>query len=324
MSERNHEKGEVSKTYFDLFVNRRAYTLQTSPERNNEGKTHYYRPKKDAYLSIEIIRRHLQGQITIGLYPINPITQRCKWIALDADYEEAFRDLLKLQWELRNDGIDSALERSRRGGHLWIFAQETLLAAECRRYVQSLAARVSAPLGELSQQRDLTKKQARDIEIFPKQDRLSAGEFGNAIRGPLGIHRRDGKRYWFYGADYRVEAQLEYLSALGKLSQEKLSRLLTGLPTYEEPRTTYKKSRSFGPPMPLRMSNGSFSILTYLGGRLRKLGRNYFTRCPSCARHGRDRHGDNLAIAVREPAKYRCWAGCTKEEIRAALGLRCR
>src|ERR1017187_1427566 len=30
---------------------------------------------------------------------------------------------------------------------------------------------------------------------------------------------------------------------------------------------------------------------------------------------------DNLAISVEEPQKYICWAGCTKEMIRAALGV---
>lgn len=196
--------------YFALFVNRRAYTIQAVTGKNDDTKCFYYRPKSKCEMSLETIRKHLMGEITIGLYAINPATQRCKWIAIDADYENALRDLLRLQWELRNDGIDSALERSRRGGHLWILAQEPLLACECRRYVQSLASRVRAPIrGSRSQGKD-SRASLEGIEIFPKQDRLAAGEFGNAIRGPLGVHRRDGKRYWFYGAGYEFEAQLDY------------------------------------------------------------------------------------------------------------------
>jgi hypothetical protein len=41
-----------------------------------------------------------------------------------------------------------------------------------------------------------------------------------------------------------------------------------------------------------------------------------FLRCGQ----GRDRAKDNLAISVAEPHKYLCWAGCTKDQIRAALG----
>jgi hypothetical protein len=63
-----------------------------------------------------------------------------------------------------------------------------------------------------------------------------------------------------------------------------------------------------------------FSILEHITGKKRKTGRNYFTRCPSCARQGRDKTGDNLAICIADPRKYKCWAGCGKEEIRAALG----
>jgi len=49
---------------------------------------------------------------------LNPTTQTSKWVAIDADYEQAFEDLLKLQWELGQDGVAAALEKSRRGGHL--------------------------------------------------------------------------------------------------------------------------------------------------------------------------------------------------------------
>jgi hypothetical protein len=52
----------------------------------------------------------------------------------------------------------------------------------------------------------------------------------------------------------------------------------------------------------------------------RKDSRNWWARCPSCAAGGHDRSGDNLAIQIKDPRFYKCWAGCTKEEIRAAVG----
>ena len=68
------------------------------------------------------MHKHLAGWVTIGLYAINPQSQRCKWITIDADYDDAFFDLGKLKGELALDGVSAALEMSRRGGHLWIFA----------------------------------------------------------------------------------------------------------------------------------------------------------------------------------------------------------
>lgn len=66
-------------------------------------------------------------------------------------------------------------------------------------------------------------------------------------------------------------------------------------------------------------SGREFRILDHVG-EVRKVGRNYLTRCPSCAEAGQDRSGDNLGISIDEPWKYKCWAGCTKEMIRRAVG----
>jgi hypothetical protein len=106
----------MAAKYWNLFVNRLAHTVQ-SQKPGDDGKHYYYKPKGGHRLSLETIQQHLNGQLTIALYAINPKTQRSKWVAIDADYESALEDLLKLQWELRQDGVESALEKSRRGAH---------------------------------------------------------------------------------------------------------------------------------------------------------------------------------------------------------------
>jgi len=132
-----------------------------------------------------------------------------------------------LQWELRQDGVEAALEKSRRGAHLWIFAEKTLLARDCRIYIYNLALRLKVPVKGGA-------GLAEGIEVFPRQDQLKPEEFGNAIRGPLGIHRATGKRYWFYGADYQVEAQLDYLERLRKITEAEMARFIAGLEMPEE------------------------------------------------------------------------------------------
>ena len=296
----------MAAKYWSLFVNRLAHTVQ-SQKPGDDGKHYYYRPKDGHRLSLEAIRQHLNGQITIALYAINPKTQRSKWVAIDADYENALEDLLKLQWELRQDGVESALERSRRGGHLWIFADQPLLARDCRIYIYNLAMRLRVPVKGGA-------GLAEGIEVFPRQDELRANEFGNAIRGPLGIHRAVGKRYWFYSADYRFEAQLEYLRGLRKITEKEMTRFVAGLTMPEE---FQPKPKVVLPPYdPTRQE---FRILDHVGAVRRRSG-NYWTKCPSCAQQGRDRSSDNLAICVADPRKYKCWAGCTKEMIRVAVG----
>ena len=297
---------EMAGRYFDLFVNRLAYTVQ-SHKPNGNGKHYYYRPRNDRRLSLETVREHLKGQLTIGIYALNPRTQRSKWVAIDADYENALDDLLKLQWELRQDGVEAALEKSRRGAHLWIFADKPLLARHCRIYIYNLALRLNVPVKGGA-------GLAEGIEIFPRQDQLETREFGNAIRGPLGVHRATVKRYWFYGADYHVEAQLSYLERLRKITEPEMVRFITGL---EMPKEFRRKPTIELPPYdPTRRE---FRILDHVRPTCKRSG-NYWTQCPSCAEQGRDQGGDNLAISVADPRKYKCWAGCTKEMIRAALG----
>src|SRR5260370_21167359 len=122
---------EIVAGYRDLFINRLDYTIQSSTPQLETGRHYYYRPKrneKSVSLTPATIRQHLEGTLTIGLYAINPHTQRCKWVAIDADYENALEDLLKLQWQLRQDGVEAALARSRRGARLWGFPETPLLA----------------------------------------------------------------------------------------------------------------------------------------------------------------------------------------------------
>jgi hypothetical protein len=297
---------EMAVEYARWFVNRRAYVLQSATRHSASGRHYYYRPSKrggELPITPRDIQRHLAGEITLGIYAINPRTQRVKWMAIDADYRNALEDLLKLQFELGQNGIQAALEQSRRGGHLWIFFEESVLAKHARIYIRHLAKRLSV---------EVKGSGAGDgIELFPKQDAVDDGQFGNAIRGPLGVHRAANRRYWFYGAAYELEAQLDYLRNLRRVTETQVRDLISTIPDNPPARSQRQ--------IDVKLDGPHFAILDYIETR-RRVGRNWVSRCPSCASVGRDRSRDNLAISVEEPWKYICWAGCTKEQIRTALG----
>ena len=306
---------EVVGAYFRLFVNRRAFTIQSKKPHAETGRHYYFRPKEKGTeepvsLTVDILKQHLEGAITIGLYALNPSTQRCKWVAIDADYKDSMEDLLKLQYRLAADKVQAALEMSKRGGHLWIFFEKPLLARECRIYIYDLALRLKVPVKRAGP--------AEGIEVFPKHDELRAGEFGNAIRGPLGIHRGAKRRFWFYGADYTLDRQMAYLKRLRKVTEDELRRFIAGKSVPDE--LIGLRRQADHAPAPDRSNGQEFRILDRITTALRKVGRNYVTRCPACADAGHDRGGDNLAIRIDDPRFYKCWAGCTKEMIRDALG----
>jgi len=308
---------EMARTFSELFVNRRAYTIQSTRPHPESGRHYYYRPKGQNCasapgLTLATVRRHLSGEVTIGIYAVNPATQRCKWMAIDADYRTALEDLIKVQRQLRDDGVAAALEKSKRGGHLWIFFERPVLARDARIYIYHLAAKLNVQVKGSGP--------SEGIEIFPKQDELGPNEFGNAIRAPLGVHwgarESRGWRYWFYGADYTLGDQLAYLNGLPKVPEDHLRRMIEGkevLPQFAQRACRAEVPKYFA------SKPGEFRILDHVRVA-RQVGRNWVARCPSCAAVGHDKSGDNLAIAVDEPRKYCCWAGCTKEMIRTALG----
>jgi hypothetical protein len=313
MTEAFKASPQIVGDYFRLFVNRRAYTMQSMRPLPGSGRHYYFRPSKKQTgaalaLTKETIRRHLEGEITIGLYAINPFTQRCKWVAIDADYKNALEDLRKLQDHLCRDKVEPALEMSKRGGHLWILLATPLLAKECRIYIHDLAARLGLPVKGSGL--------ADGIEVFPRHNEIGDGQFGNAMRGPLGIHRGADRRFWFCGADSTLDAQMAYLRCLRKLTEDELHSFIAGKKIAQaEPRTETDPQGKAA----RRGLRSQFRILEHVG-KMRKVGRNYVVQCPSCAESGHDRGADNLAIFVEDPRFYKCWAGCTKEMIRAAVG----
>jgi len=314
MAKQYQATAENVREYWRLFVNRRAYVVQSPRPHPESGRHYYFRPKagkagEPLSLTEAIVRQHLEGRLTIGLYAMNPERQRSKWIAIDGDYNDALKHLCELQWELQTADVEAALEMSRRGAHLWILAEEPLLARECRLWITGVAMKLGIPVKGSGT--------PEGIEIFPKHDELKEGDFGNAIRGPLGIHRAIGARYWFYGADYSLDKQLAYLKRVTKLSEHHLRSLLgkfSDCPA--SPNRAPEQKREWHYPS----SHVQFRILDHVEVR-RKVGRNWIARCPSCAAAGRDTGKDNLAISVDEPQKYICWAGCTRDMIRAALGV---
>jgi hypothetical protein len=115
-----------------------------------------------------------------------------------------------------------AIERSRsgNGAHAWIFFAEPVPAATARRLGAILVAKASAlhPTLGLS---------AYD-RLFPNQDTLPAGGFGNLIALPLAkVPRQEGNTLF---VDVRMKAfedQWSYLAGHPRLSREGLEIILT-------------------------------------------------------------------------------------------------
>jgi hypothetical protein len=81
---RLHATAAMAEAFYELFVNRRAYTLQSHRPHPDTERQYYYRPKAregqpPPAVGLDTIRQHLAGELTLGIYAINPRTQRSKW-----------------------------------------------------------------------------------------------------------------------------------------------------------------------------------------------------------------------------------------------------
>lgn len=302
------------------FVNRREFLIQnhySTPESYESKGGGYFRSKH--LLEDQDIVRHLCGIDTMALYAMNAESNTSKWFCLDADCDQADDWLRTIRASLKEDGVSSALENSRRGGHLWILCEEPLPADQARIYLYNLLDSLSIPISGI-------RGNPVGVEVNPKQDSLGAGQFGNAVRGPLGVHRKDKNRYWFRDAAPDLKSQFGYLRKLPRLCAWDLE-LLTLSMTMPEDLTPPPP-----PPLPAHTphcglrAGARFDIRDYTPTPRRMAsGRgDYFTACPSCRARGKDTHGDNLHVTPARdggaPVFY-CHAQCSFTEIRnACLG----
>jgi hypothetical protein len=123
---------------------------------------------------------HLRGDITLATYALDP-DSRSRFLVFDADDEPDWRRLKAVAGAISEMGTDGYLERSRRGGHLWFFLDESKEGEDLRIFAHGM-------LGYFG---------IEGMEVFPKQDELKSGP-GSSIRLPFGVHRLTGRRYSFY------------------------------------------------------------------------------------------------------------------------------
>ena len=125
------------------------------------------------------ILAHLRGDITLGAYLLDSENQ-ARFVVFDADDQDQMVGLFNITRALSTEGVPNYLERSRRGGHLWLFFDIPASGKEARAFGHGLMAAHGLS----------------DIELYPKQDKLGKGP-GSLIRLPFGIHRGDMHRYGF-------------------------------------------------------------------------------------------------------------------------------
>jgi superfamily II DNA or RNA helicase len=133
-----------------------------------------------AYLPVndEVIREHLQGKQTIGVYPLLP-DDSCRFLAVDFDKATWQEDVAAFRETCGSLGLPIAIERSRsgNGAHAWFFFTEPVMASVARVMGCFLITETMSRRHQLSME-------SYD-RLFPSQDTMPRGGFGNLIALPL-------------------------------------------------------------------------------------------------------------------------------------------
>jgi len=175
---------------------------------------------------VRIIEKHLRGgddrsgDFVAGVYPLLH-GDKCWFLAADFDKASWSDDANALLETCREKGVPAGLERSRsgNGGHVWIFFSEPV------------AARLARQLGSVL----ITDTMERHPEIgfasydrlFPNQDTMPHGGFGNLIALPLqNIARKTGNTA-FVDAEMRpYDDQWAFLSSIPRMSAAAVTDLV--------------------------------------------------------------------------------------------------
>jgi predicted transcriptional regulator len=168
----------------ELFTSRPdVYAVQYRDTGEPEASRQYkYRPIHEP-VTVELIGRHLKGEITLGFYTLDQ-TSNVKWICFDLDTRDE-KQAHKILTVINRKGIsrESIIAESSgaKGFHIWILLEPTS-AKVARTFAYEVL-------------REAKLAYAEKIEVFPKQDRLTDEDsLGNLVKLPLGKHLRTGQR----------------------------------------------------------------------------------------------------------------------------------
>ena len=168
----------------------------------------------------QVIHDHLIGKTTVGVYPILE-DGSCWFLAIDFDKTSWRDDVRALTDSCIHFDIPAYVERSRSGvgAHVWVF------------FSQSVQASLARKLGSLILTHATGRRPGIGLEsydrLFPSQDTLPKGGFGNLIALPLQKQPRELGNSEFLTEELEpFDDQWAYLDCVRRVSGNQIERLI--------------------------------------------------------------------------------------------------
>src|SRR5881409_4129398 len=166
-----------------------------------------------AFLPVEdqVILDHLQGRHVVGVYPLLT-DETCWFLAADFDKTSWTDDVAAFAETCRANGLHAAVERSRsgNGAHVWLFFSAPVAASAARKMGCYLITETMSRRHQLSM--------GSYDRLFPNQDTMPRGGFGNLIALPLQHDARQLGYTVFLDVDLEpFSDQWAYLASLTRM-----------------------------------------------------------------------------------------------------------
>jgi hypothetical protein len=174
-----------------------------------------------------LIKKHLRGEITLGIYPMLE-GDMAKFLVIDFDKEHWKQETILIAKLCDKLGVPYAIERSRsgNGAHLWFFFEEKHKAAKIRQFGFSI-------LNQAMQQEDLIKFSSYD-RLFPNQDFVEKDGFGNLIALPFQGEARNKGNSVFVDLNFNIyKDQWAYLHSVNRIDIKMFEREIDKNKTFE-------------------------------------------------------------------------------------------
>lgn len=162
---------------------------------------------------------HLRGRHVMGVYPLLH-DETCWFLAVDFDRGAWREDAAAFVETCRAAGVPAALERSRsgEGAHAWFFFTSPVPAGAARSMGSYL-------LTETMSRRHQLQMESYD-RLFPNQDTLPRGGFGNLIALPLQYEpRKDGNTVFIDDAFAPHPDQWAFLASIERLTPARVEEI---------------------------------------------------------------------------------------------------